>query len=361
MSDNINGMGKYFFDDSFVRWIENRADEKEASKWEAWSKENVENTKLASDLRYLHKNIRFKKSNRTELQSELNRLNSTINAGNIAKESYKGLYFFRNNIWRYIPRIAAVFLLLITVFAVYKVAELGYFQQNVSETVVEEFTITATENGQKKILTLSDGSTITMNANSQVKYPTKSLNGNVEVWLEGEAYFDIVRKSEPESRTFSVHIPNGKVSVLGTKFNVNSYDNETQVFLQEGKVSLELIDSLDQIRDTYIMSPGEISSISQTSKSIHTKMGNVDICTSWIDDKLVFENASLEDVATRLGHIYQVNFELQDLDSKNILVSGSLPNNNLTVFINALENLVGSTIVVEDSTVYVGKHINSER
>ncbi|MEK6552667.1 MAG: FecR domain-containing protein, partial [Bacteroidota bacterium] len=91
--------------------------------------------------------------------------------------------------------------------------------------------------GEKYFATLSDGTIITLNADSKLKYPARFTNGTREIYLEGEAFFEV---KQDTSRPFIVHSGNISTTVLGTKFNVSAFPNEKNiaVSLVEGSVKV---------------------------------------------------------------------------------------------------------------------------
>ncbi len=70
--------------------------------------------------------------------------------------------------------------------------------------------------------------------------PEQFSTDTIEVWLDGEGYFSIRRNPQGPHRSFIVHTSEGNVEVLGTKFNVNTRDQQTNVVLEEGRINLEL-------------------------------------------------------------------------------------------------------------------------
>ena len=100
----------------------------------------------------------------------------------------------------------------------------------------------ATIAGQKSIITLYDGTTITLNAGSKLKYP-KSFQGDTrEVYLEGEAYFEVAHNPD---KPFIVHSGKFTTIDLGTAFNIKAFsdENDFKVSLISGKVSVSKSDS----------------------------------------------------------------------------------------------------------------------
>jgi ferric-dicitrate binding protein FerR (iron transport regulator) len=337
----------------FRGWIEGKASEEVHTKWSSWLEKQPDFKDEVHQLQEIHRHLHFNIQSRTETEQELARLHQTLSKKEAQSSTKRSTV--PKKLIRFMPKIAAAILLIITATVVYNVVELGYLDSEPTETVVQELITTTTENGQKKILTLSDGSVITLNANSRLTYPAKSLKGDLEVWMEGEAFFEIVSSPNGEERSFKVHMPNGQLSVLGTTFNINSYRETTEVFLKEGSVKLELRDEQNRVKDTYLMKPGQLSRLSETEARIQSQWVRNDILTSWTNDNLVFENATLAEISQRLGDIYDVNIELKSEKYRSILISGSLPNNNLSVFIKALENIVGDTISVQGTTLIVGE------
>ena len=89
-----------------------------------------------------------------------------------------------------------------------------------------------------KKITLPDGSKVTLNANSELKLSSNwGDKGDRQVWLEGEAYFEVEKKLATHQK-FIVHTKDIDVEVLGTKFNVNTRHEKAIVSLEEGKIKL---------------------------------------------------------------------------------------------------------------------------
>lgn len=116
---------------------------------------------------------------------------------------------------------------------------------------------------QKKKLTLSDGSTVELSPNSTLSYPEKFNSSKRYVILNGEANFNIAKDV---AKPFSVYSNSVLITVLGTRFTVNSYEanNATKVILHEGRVMIKIADSSSgditsqNIKNEYYLSPGDI-------------------------------------------------------------------------------------------------------
>ena len=106
--------------------------------------------------------------------------------------------------------------------------------------------------GQRVCLTLSDGSTIWLNAGSRFTYPAKFSKKERNVTLDGEGYFEVAKNPDAP---FTVNLPALDIKVLGTKFNVTAFDNEpSQISLCEGSVEVSTTDGLSR----HIMEPNDV-------------------------------------------------------------------------------------------------------
>lgn len=345
-------LNKYLLNDSFLRWIENKASEEERMQWDRWEKENSAYQSEILEIKSIVQNLKFRIVEEEDVDVQLKRLQQTISSENRTKprHSLKRL----DSTYRFVAKLAAVFLILLCSVVVFKWVNDGIVSTQQEISVLEEMKTTSTGRGQIKMLTLSDGSKITLNANSSLSFPTNS-NGDIEVELDGEAFFEIVAKPEGVDRHFRVKMANGSVKVLGTIFNINAYRKETQVFLKEGAIELEFYDETNVLKDAKLMEPGELSTLSPTAEKIVTQPINRDLYTAWTQSTLAFNNATLQQVSKRLEDIYQIEIIFSDERLMQLEISGSLPNNNLEVFINALENLSGQNIELRGDSVFVGE------
>ena len=180
-----------------------------------------------------------------------------------------------------------------------------------------EYNTIATPRGGQYTVTLPDGSKIWLNATSTLKYPTQFAPNKREVSLSGEAYFEI---SKDKSRPFIVSSATQEVEVLGTHFNVSSYDDEVTVktTLLEGsvRVSLPNVTSLrggttKQSQQQYVvLKPNEESSL--TKNNIHIKQVDPDEAVAWKNGKFLFRNQPLEQIMNKLSRWYDVEVIYND-------------------------------------------------
>lgn len=186
------------------------------------------------------------------------------------------------------------------------------------------------ESGMIKSFTLQDGSKVTLNANSSVKVH-RSLLGreNREVWINGEAFFEVMKKGD--GANFIVHTNNFDVEVLGTKFNVNDRRGKTEVVLSEGKVKLVTKD-----QKPLIMHPGEQVSLSTAQEDFERHIVKTGKYEAWRNNRLVFENTPLSEVGQIILDYYGIKVVVSDSLLATRQFTGTLPNNDLDVILLAL-------------------------
>jgi transmembrane sensor len=152
---------------------------------------------------------------------------------------------------------------------------------------------------------LPDGTTGWLNSNSSVKY-----NGNFiddrQITLAGEAYFDVFKDKK---RPFKVKTNEVIVSVLGTRFNIASYENEknVEVVLAEGK----LVFNDAKMQKSYTMKPNDLVIYDKTLKDFSTDVVEPQKYLSWTEGKLVFRNDPLDVIARRLERWYNIDVEIR--------------------------------------------------
>lgn len=190
--------------------------------------------------------------------------------------------------------------------------------------------------GQLKNITLPDGSIVTLNANSKIKY-NKNWDKNEirEVWISGEAFLKVnhlhqngeIRNHE----RFIVHTGAVNVEVLGTSFNVNDRRGRTEVALLEGKISLNLKTGETK---PLILAPGDIAEYS--NGKLLKKPINVAEYASWKDGKLYFRNIPMGKIFDYFEDIYGYKVVVDDPKILEKRLSGALSAKNRYVLFKAI-------------------------
>lgn len=169
------------------------------------------------------------------------------------------------------------------------------------------------DNGDMRILLLIDGSKIWVNADSEIRYFNDNKSNTRDVYLKGEAYFEV---SRDESKPFIIHMDNSSVRVLGTKFNINSYDkNNIITSIVSGKVRYS------NNKENIILTAntkGYVGANGNLVKSVCVASDD----TAWKMGKLIFNNHSLSDIAKELERRFNIRIEVdKSISNKSITAS----------------------------------------
>jgi len=193
--------------------------------------------------------------------------------------------------------------------------------------------------GEKFMATLSDGSTIILNADSKLKYPTRFTNGKREIYLEGEAYFEVKHDS---SKPFIVHSRNLSITVLGTKFNVNAFPNgkDIVVSLVEGSVKISKEES-GVTENIVMLRPDQQLSYNKGYEIGTVEQFDLHEATGWKDNELIFRKEPFSSVLIKLERAYGVKFELQDNSFNNKNITANFQDESFRTVSETLKKLTG--------------------
>lgn len=178
----------------------------------------------------------------------------------------------------------------------------------------------STPKGGEFKVTLEDGTTVWLNAQSKLYYPD-SFDGNERrVKVEGEAYFKVAKD---EKKPFLVESAGQVVRVYGTEFNINSYNENKSVYttLVNGKISLYPIGSPNS---ELILTPGNQAIFSKQDASTSVHGVDTDVMTSWRRGMFVFEDQTLEQIMQTLSRWYDFTFEFKSKSAAATVFAGSM-------------------------------------
>lgn len=195
--------------------------------------------------------------------------------------------------------------------------------------------IAKTAYAEQKTVVLPDGSIVKLNANSTLNYhKTWDSQETRRVWLDGEAYFE-VSKRQQTGQKFQVITRDLTVEVLGTVFNVNTRETATEVFLEEGKVSLDL----EQASEDILMVPGELVTYSKSSGKPTKKQIENEAPASWKDGTAILRDALLKDIIQKVEELYEVEIAVTNKSDLEREFSIFLPVDNSELAFLMLEGL----------------------
>jgi len=199
--------------------------------------------------------------------------------------------------------------------------------------------------GETRQDVLPDGSQVMLNANTTLNYKNWKQGTDREVWVNGEVFFH-VKKTAQKTR-FIVHTGHFDVVVTGTQFNVINRNNKNNVLLTEGSVTIA-----NDGQDVY-MKPGDYVEFNKTG--IQKKDINNSRVLAWTEHNFSFENTPMKEVASLVTEFYGIKVTLADEAVASSTINGIMSNDNLDVFLQALEALSKYDIVKSDKEILIRK------
>ena len=217
-------------------------------------------------------------------------------------------------------------------------------------------TISTPMGGKFKVI-LPDGSLVVLNAASTLKYPVHFDEKVRKVSFTGEAYFEIAKLEDQRKKRvpFYVYSNDQIVEVLGTHFNINSYDNEeySKTTLLEGSVKITNEKSAATAK---ILKPGQQAVIKRGDVQTKIMIADEAQALAWKDGYFLFKNTNIKDVVNELERWYNVDIQYEDAMefenitgyiSRNVKISSVLKMLQLSGIVNY--EISGSKIIIKGS------------
>ena len=217
-------------------------------------------------------------------------------------------------------------------------------------------TISTPMGGKFKVI-LPDGSLVVLNAASTLKYPVHFDEKLRKVSFTGEAYFEIAKLEDKRKKRvpFYVYSNDQIVEVLGTHFNINSYDNEeySKTTLLEGSVKIINEKSAAPAK---ILKPGQQAVIKRGDIQTKIMIADEAQALAWKDGYFLFKNTNIKDVVNELERWYNIDIQYEDAMefenitgyiSRNVKISSVLKMLQLSGIVNYEIN--GNKIIIKGS------------
>ncbi|MFB2118841.1 FecR family protein [Parapedobacter sp. 2B3] len=215
------------------------------------------------------------------------------------------------------------------------------------QTDTEYATLTTPRGGQYHIM-LPDGSRVWLNAASSIKYPVHFSGNGRHVEMSGEAYFEIAHDAD---RPFTVTTAAQSVTVLGTSFNINAYEDETftATTLVTGRVHVNSIAN----EETKTLQPGEQAILE--NGELTTYQVDANDFTVWKSGVITLHYAKLPAIFRQIERWYDVSFVVNEKLPEDDLYGELQRNANLSEVLAALEINTGMKFRIEGRRVIVGR------
>lgn len=184
--------------------------------------------------------------------------------------------------------------------------------------------------GQKQTIALSDGSSLEMNTDTELRVRFNRHERRVEL-LRGEAFFNVIHDTE---RPFVVHAANVSIRDIGTAFDVYRQAEQVSIAVQEGVVEVEGRQQRQQLN------AGQQMAIGNDNRFIPLAQADVASATAWRQGLLVFRGRRLAEVLAEIARYHDVQIRLPDQKLAELKVNGSFRTEQLDNMLNAVANLL---------------------
>ncbi len=288
-----------------IKFFAGEISDDEIAILESWIKSDPENRRLFNEENELWQEADTKvKQDYYKTDTGWDKMSSRLGLGRSNSKSYKILS--RNN-----------FRMLVTAASVACLLAVGGLSLWISGRISDKETLSAytkisTNEGEKAHVFLPDSTEIILNSGSSVQYDMNYNTKDRIVVLEGEAYFNVRTNLQ---KPFLVQTELIKVAATGTRFNVFAFNNEDRVetTLEEGAINVSI-----KGKETINVKSGQQVIYFVKSNKVQVNEVVVDTYTSWMENKLRFNDTPFEEVLRRIGRKYNVKFEITSRDLLNL-------------------------------------------
>lgn len=226
------------------------------------------------------------------------------------------------------------------------VQDQGVSYQGDSSVVEERYNTLRVPRGGEYSITLSDGTIVYLNAESELRYPVKFVGEDRRVYLSGEAYFDVVHdKAHP----FVVDVKNSTVRVLGTSFDVRAYADEDEVLttLVQGSVRFSAG------KESVIWEPGEQVVLDKSGR-LETREVDTYLYTAWKDGVFAFKRQRLEEIMKVVARWYDVNVFWENVSQKEVTFTGKMKRyDDFSKVVEMLEMTGNTEFMIKENNIFI--------
>lgn len=211
-----------------------------------------------------------------------------------------------------------------------------------AEMPVETHTWSVPRGGEFS-LTLSDGTSVWLNSESKIIYPSRFGNGERHIAVEGEAYFEVAKD---ERHPFVVDVCGVQISVTGTEFNVAAYDGKVETTLITGGVVM-----CAGGREV-ALAPGRQAVYSDTTGDLSVHDVDASVYAAWKDGIFEFNDMELAEIVKKLGRWYDVDFVFERRDIARAHFTGAFKrSDSITFILDVIKNTKSVNYSIDGNTI----------
>lgn len=205
------------------------------------------------------------------------------------------------------------------------------------------------KNGEHKRIILPDGTSVTLNAGSYLKYPRQFITDVRRIEMNGEAFFEVTRDEE---KPFLIHTKDADVKVLGTSFNVKAFDMDEQltVSVQTGKVQVDLPEAMMRLL------PDEQFVMDKTKGEFQKRNEDARLSTVWIKGGLYFNRTPIRTVVNELVRMYNRTIEFAPGAEYDDYIYGEHDNKSLEAVLKSIQYSTDIKYRIENDKIILYKN-----
>ena len=217
----------------------------------------------------------------------------------------------------------------------------------------QEKVLTYTEvhvkNGEHKRVILPDGTSVTLNAGSYLRYPREFITDVRRIEMNGEPFFEVTRDEE---KPFLIHTKDADVKVLGTSFNVKAFDMDEQltVSVQTGKVQVDLPEAMMRLL------PDEQFVMDKTKGEFQKRNEDARLSTVWIKGGLYFNRTPIRTVVNELVRMYNRTIEFAPGAEYDDYIYGEHDNKSLEAVLKSIQYSTDIKYRIENDKIVLYKN-----
>lgn len=205
------------------------------------------------------------------------------------------------------------------------------------------------KNGEHKRIILPDGTSVTLNAGSYLRYPREFITDVRRIEMNGEAFFEVTRDEE---KPFLIHTKDADVKVLGTSFNVKAFDMDEQltVSVQTGKVQVDLPEAMMRLL------PDEQFVMDKTKGEFQKRNEDARLSTVWIKGGLYFNRTPIRTVVNELVRMYNRTIEFAPGAEYDDYIYGEHDNKSLEAVLKSIQYSTDIKYRIENDKIVLYKN-----
>ena len=220
--------------------------------------------------------------------------------------------------------------------------QLTYSLENNSENAILEYNEIKIPKGATYKILLSDGTIVWLNSKTALKFPINFVGKTRDVYLvDGEAYFNV---SKDVKKPFIVHFKKRDIKVLGTKFNVKSYQNNENDYITLVEGSIKLNAGINEV----LIKPNEQVVINNKISKVTLKSVDANIFTLWRDNVYIYKDTSIENLFNDISRDFDIAIVYQDKALKDKRLSLKVDRNkSLESIVSAIAKASHLKIIIQ--------------